>query len=304
VTSSPGVGPSSASPGEEQTPAAELMHVLDLEERSPGLFVGTTPTTPLQRIFGGQVAAQALAAANATVPADRPVHSLHSYFLRPGDPHEEIRYVVERIRDGRSFTTRRVLAHQTRKGEDVAIFALTADFTAGERAVVEHSLPMPEVPGPEGLPGLAEVLAAHPDRDAGARALNRAVESRYLHDPYDPEPRTPPDTAFRAWFRVAGKLPDVPHVHAAALTFVTDLTLLSAGLTRIGGGWGGSVVGASLDHAVWFHRPVRADEWFLYETDSPAAASGRALCFGQIWAGDGTHVASVAQEGLIRSLDG
>jgi acyl-CoA thioesterase II len=289
-------------PGAEETPAAELMHVLDLEERSPGLFVGTTPRTPLQRIFGGQVAAQALAAANATVPADRHVHSLHSYFLRPGDPKEEIRYVVERIRDGRSFTTRRVLAHQTRNGEDVAIFALTADFTAGERAVVEHSLPMPEVPGPESLPGLAEVLAAHPDRDAGARALNRAVESRYLRDPYDPEPRTPPDTAFRAWFRVAGKLPDDDHVHAAALTFVSDLTLLSAGLTRIGGGWGGSVVGASLDHAVWFHRPVRADEWFLYETDSPAAASGRALCFGQIWAGDGTHVATVAQEGLIRSL--
>ncbi|WP_228395297.1 acyl-CoA thioesterase [Modestobacter roseus] len=284
------------------TPAAELMVVLDLEERAPDLFVGTTPTTPLQRIFGGQVAAQALAAANATVPAERPVHSLHSYFLRPGDPHEEIRYEVDRIREGRSFSTRRVVARQTRKGSDVAIFALTADFTAGERAVVEHSLPMPEVPGPDGLPGLPEVLAAHPDRAEGAQALNRAVESRYLRDPYDPEPREAGDTAFRAWFRVAGRLPDDDNVHAAALTFVSDLTLLSAGLARIGGGWGGSIVGASLDHAVWFHRPARADEWFLYETDSPAAASGRAVCFGQIWSADGTHVATVAQEGLIRSL--
>jgi acyl-CoA thioesterase-2 len=285
------------------TPAAGLMVVLDLEERGPDLYVGTTPRTPLQRIFGGQVAAQALAAANATVSAERVVHSLHSYFLRPGDPHEEIRYEVDRIREGRSFSTRRVVARQTRKGEDVAIFALTADFTAGERPLVEHSLPMPEVPGPESLPGLAEVAAAHPEQGAVLRVLERAVEQRYLADPFDPQPRLPPHTPSRVWFRVAGRLPDDDAVHAAALTFVSDLTLLSAGLARIGGGWSGTTIGASLDHAVWFHRPVRADEWFLYETDSPAAASGRALCFGQIWAADGTHVATAVQEGLIRSLE-
>jgi acyl-CoA thioesterase-2 len=278
------------------------MEVLDLEERGRDLYVGTTPTTPLQRIFGGQVAAQALTAAQATVPADRHVHSLHSYFLRPGDPHEEIRYEVDRIREGRSFSTRRVVARQTRKGEDVAIFALTADFTAGERTVVEHSLPMPQVPGPEQLPGLDDVAKAHPEQAAASQAIGRAVEQRYLADPFDPEPKLPPDTATRVWFRVTGRLPEDDAVHAAALTFVSDLTLLSAGLARIGGGWGGSTVGASLDHAVWFHRPARADEWFLYETDSPAAASGRALCLGQIWAADGTHVATVAQEGLIRSL--
>jgi acyl-CoA thioesterase-2 len=283
-------------------PASELMEVLDLEERGPDLYVGTTPTTPLQRIFGGQVAAQALTAAQATVPADRPVHSLHSYFLRPGDPHEEIRYEVDRIREGRSFSTRRVVARQTRKGEDVGIFALTADFTAGERAVVEHSLPMPEVPGPDGLPGIAEVQAAHPDQAAAMLPMAQVVEQRYLADPFDPEPKLPPDTAARGWFRVAGRLPDDERVHAAALTFVSDLTLLSAGLARVGGGWGGGTVGASLDHAVWFHRPLRADEWFLYETDSPAAANGRALCFGQVWAADGTHVATMAQEGLLRSL--
>ena len=285
------------------TPAAALMEVLQLDERGPDLYVGTTPRTPLQRIFGGQVAAQALAAANATVSAERVVHSLHSYFLRPGDPHEEIRYEVDRIREGRSFSTRRVVARQTRKGADVAIFALTADFTAGERALVEHSLPMPDVPGPESLPGLAEVAAAHPEQGAVLRVLERAVEQRYLADPFDPQPRLPPDTPSRVWFRVAGRLPDDDAVHAAALTFVSDLTLLSAGLARIGGGWSGTTIGASLDHAVWFHRPVRADEWFLYETDSPAAASGRALCFGQIWAADGTHVATAVQEGLIRSLE-
>jgi acyl-CoA thioesterase II len=293
-----------SSPAPAASPAAELLQVLDLEERGPDLYVGTTPSSPLQRIFGGQVAAQALTAAQATVSAGRPVHSLHSYFLRPGDPHEEIRYDVDRIREGRTFSTRRVVGRQTRNGEDVAIFALTADFTAGERALVEHSVPMPDVPGPEGLPGLAEVAAAHPGRADASNAISRAVEQRYLSDPYDPEPRLPPDTAFRVWFRVSGRLPDDEAVHAAALTFVSDLTLLSAGLARIGGGWGGSTVGASLDHAVWFHRPVRADEWFLYETDSPSASSGRALGLGNIWAADGTHVATVAQEGLIRSQQG
>jgi len=282
--------------------AAALMVVLDLEERSPDVFVGLTPDTPLQRIFGGQVAGQALMAAGRTVPTGRGVHSLHSYFLRPGDPHEEIRYSVERIRDGRSFSTRRVLAHQHRRGEEVAIFALTADFTAGERAVVEHSLPMPEVPAPGSLPPLEHYADRHPEIAAGAKLIGQAIEQRVLEDPFAPEPKHPPHTATRVWMRVAGRLPDDPAVQTAALTFASDLTLLSAGLARLGGGWGGRYAGASLDHAVWFHAPVRADEWFLYETDSPAASSGRALCFGQVWAADGTHVATVAQEGLIRDL--
>ena len=284
-----------------ERPAAPLMAVLGLEEREADVFVGQTPSTRQQRIFGGQVAGQALMAAGLTVPADRAVHSLHSYFLRPGDPHEEIRYAVERQRDGRSFTTRRVVAWQTRKGEDVAIFTLSADFTSGEQALVEHALPMPDVPGPEGLPGIPEMVAAHPDASAGMRAMSAAVEQRFLDDPFDKPPKRPPHTQGYTWLRVAGRLPDDAAVHAAALTFASDLTLLSAGMARVGGGWG-SFVGASLDHAVWFHRPVRADEWFLYENDSPAASSGRALCLGQIWAADGSHVATVAQEGLIRSL--
>ena len=281
--------------------AAALLAILDLEEREQDVFVGQTPSTERQRIFGGQVAGQALVAAGRTAPMERAVHSLHSYFLRPGDPAAEIRYAVDRIRDGRSFTTRRVIAWQTRKGEDVAIFALTADFHAGEKAVAEHSLPMPDVPAPESLPGTAEIVARHGERAAWINAMGRAVDQRFLQDPFAAPPKSPPDTRRQTWLRVAGELTDDPVVHAAALTFVSDLTLLSAGFARLGGGWP-DFAGASLDHAVWFHQPVRADDWFLYETDSPAASAGRALCFGKIWAADGTHVATVAQEGLIRSL--
>lgn len=282
--------------------AASLLQVLDLEERDWDVYVGRTPTTSLQRIFGGQVAGQALMAAGLTAPQERPVHSLHAYFLRPGDPQEEIRYVVERIRDGRSFSTRRVLAFQRRRGEDVAIFGLTADFQQPEQPVVIHAQPMPEVPRPEDLPSLADLATAHGKAGAVALEISQAVEQRLTENPFAPDPKSPPRTQTRNWMRVAGRLPDDPAVHTAALTFVSDLTLLSAGLARIGGGWGGRYVGASLDHAVWFHAPVRADEWFLYQTDSPAASAGRALCFGQIWSADGTHVATVAQEGLIRSL--
>jgi acyl-CoA thioesterase II len=280
--------------------AAALLAVLDLEERETDLYVGQTPSTERQRIFGGQVAGQALAAAGRTVPAERGVHSLHSYFLRPGDPQEEIRYAVDRIRDGRSFTTRRVVAWQRRKGDDVAIFALTADFHRPEPAAVTHSLPMPEVLPPDEVPTAAEYARRHGRQDdEHLLLLGQAVDQRSLDDPFERVPKEPPHTRSHGWFRVAGRLPDDPTIHAAALTFVSDLTLLSAGLARVGG-WDDRYEGASLDHAVWFHAPVRADEWFLYETDSPAAAGGRALNFGQIWSADGTHVASVAQEGLIR----
>jgi len=291
----------SRGPGDTQ--ATSLLAILDLDERESDVFVGQTPSTERQRIFGGQVAGQALMAAGRTAPAERTVHSLHSYFLRPGDPNEEIRYEVDRIRDGRSFTTRRVVARQWRKGEDVAIFALTADFHAGEKAVAEHCLPMPEVPAPETLPGTTEIVARHGEKAAWMAAMGQVVEQRFLEDPFAAPPKSPPDTKTRTWVRVAGVLPDDRAVHAAALTFVSDLTLLSAGFARLGGGWP-DFVGASLDHAVWFHQPVRADDWFLYETDSPAASAGRALCFGQIWSADGTHLATVAQEGLIRSLEG
>ncbi|WP_236826183.1 MULTISPECIES: acyl-CoA thioesterase II [unclassified Blastococcus] len=283
--------------------AAALMTVLDLEQADTDVYVGRTPRSPLQRIFGGQVAGQALMAATRTLPEDRSVHSLHSYFLRPGDPHEEIRYAVDRIRDGRSFTTRRVVAWQRRNGADVAIFSLTADASAPQPVVAEHTRPMPEVPPAETLPTLAELVAPYGEHASAALAISRSVEQRLMEDPFARAPKVPPHTKTYAWMRVAGRLPEQPAVHAAALTFVSDLTLLSAGLARLGGGWGGRYVGASLDHAVWFHQPVQADEWFLYETDSPAATGGRALCSGDIWSADGRHVATVVQQGLIRSLE-
>jgi acyl-CoA thioesterase-2 len=288
--------------GSGDTQAAALLSILDLEERDEDVFVGKTPSTERQRIFGGQVAGQALVAAGRTVPDERGVHSLHSYFLRPGDPAAEIRYAVDRIRDGRSFTTRRVLAWQKRKGEDVAIFALTADFHAGEEAIAEHALPMPDAPDPDSLPGTAEIVARHGDRAAWMGAMGRVIEQRFLQDPFAAPSKSPPDTQTLTWLRVAGELTDEPIVHAAALTFVSDLTLLSAGFARLGGGWP-DFVGASLDHAVWFHLPVRVDDWLLYETDSPAASAGRALCFGKLWSADGRHVATVAQEGLIRAAE-
>src|SRR3954471_5769218 len=151
---------------QDDSQAAALMDVLGLEERDTDLYVGQTPRTPLQRIFGGQVAGQALMAASHTLPEGRSVHSLHSYFLRPGDPREEIRYAVDRIRDGRTFSSRRVLGWQRRKGDDVAIFALTADFPAGEKEVVSHALPMPSVPQPDELPGTQDIIATHGERAA------------------------------------------------------------------------------------------------------------------------------------------
>ncbi|RBY93719.1 acyl-CoA thioesterase II [Blastococcus sp. TF02-8] len=287
--------------GRGDSQAAALLSVLDLEERDADVFVGKTPSTERQRIFGGQVAGQALVAAGRTVAEDRGVHSLHAYFLRPGDPFAEIRYAVDRIRDGRSFTTRRVVAWQERKGEEVAIFALTADFHAGEKAVAEHSTPMPDVPSPEESLGTDEIVARHGDKASFMAAMARVVEQRFMDDPFAAPPKSPPHTQSRSWVRVAGDLGDDAAVHAAALTFVSDLSLLSAGFARLGGGWP-DFAGASLDHAVWFHQPVRADQWLLYETDSPAASAGRALCFGTIWSADGTHVATVAQEGLIRAV--
>ncbi|WP_040336653.1 acyl-CoA thioesterase [Candidatus Blastococcus massiliensis] len=284
------------------TQAAALLAVLALEEREPDLFVGQTPRTAMQRIFGGQVAGQALMAATRTLPEGRAVHSLHSYFLRPGDPQAEIRYAVERMRDGRTFSTRRVVAWQRRGDKDAAIFVLTADASAGEAAVAQHALPMPDVPEPESLPTFMELMAARGDETRVSRSIGQAVEQRLLEHPWDRPPKTYPDTKSWAWMRVFGQLPDDQAVHAAALTFASDLSLLGAGTARLGGGWG-TTMGSSLDHAVWFHQPVRADEWFLYETDSPVASHGRALCFGQIWSADGSHVATVTQQGLIRSLE-
>ena len=280
------------------TPLDRLVALLDLERIEVDIFRGQRAEVSLQRVFGGQVAAQALVAAGRTVPADRPVHSLHAYFLRPGDPSIPIVYEVDRIRDGRSFTTRRVVAVQHGK----AIFHLSASFQLVEEGL-SHSTTMPEVPGPEGLQTMQERLAPYADELDGWFVRPRPIDVRYVDDP----PRVAQATGrrepcSRVWMRADGRLPDDPLLHVCAVTFASDMTLLDSTLLAHGKAWGtGEVLAASLDHAMWFHRPFRADEWLLYSQTTPSASGGRGLAQGWIFTEDGRLVVSVVQEGLIRT---
>lgn len=280
----------------------ELVGLLDLEEIETGLYRGRQPQTDLQRVFGGQVAGQALAAGTRTVDSDRHVHSLHCYFLRPGDTRVPIVYDVERIRDGGSFSARRVVARQHGR----VIFYLTASFQREEPGL-DHQDVMPEVSAPEEAQHLGDVVAkftgrsaAQYERDWAALDVRYAGDSRpggAMHDPEQP-------ALARVWIRAAGRLPDDPRLHACVLTYASDLTLLAASLVphdlMIGSD---GLQTASLDHAIWFHRPFRADEWLLYDQHSPSAGGARGLAIGRLFRLDGTLVASVAQEGLVRRLD-
>ncbi|MCU1673506.1 MAG: acyl-CoA thioesterase [Frankiales bacterium] len=279
------------------TPLDKLVELLDLEHIEENIFRGRQPHESLQRVFGGQVAGQALVAAGRTVPQDRPVHSLHAYFLRPGDPSIPIVYEVDRIRDGRSFTTRRVVGIQHGK----AIFNLSASFQLVEQGF-DHSVAMPDVPRPEGLETLQKRMEPYNAEMGGWYARPRPIDVRYVGDP----PRIAKDKAARdsrsrVWMRADGTLPDDPLLHVCAVTFASDMTLLDSTLMAHGRAWGtGDVVGASLDHAMWFHRPFRADEWWLYDQESPWTGAGRGLARGHIFTGDGQLAVSVVQEGLIR----
>ena len=279
------------------TPLDKLVDLLDLERIEVDIFRGKQPSESLQRVFGGQVAGQALVAAGRTVPADRPVHSLHAYFLRPGDPSLPIVYEVDRIRDGRSFTTRRVVGIQHGK----AIFNLAASFQLVETGI-EHATTMPDVVPPEGLERLEDRMKPYAEELGGWYARPRPIDVRYVGDP----PRVAKDSGHRkassqVWMRADGTLPDDPLVHVCAVTFASDMTLLDSSLLNHGLAWGtGDVLGASLDHAMWFHRPFRADEWLLYAQDTPNAGGARGFSRGLIFRQDGTLIASVAQEGLIR----
>jgi acyl-CoA thioesterase II len=275
-----------------------LVMLLDLERIEVDIFRGRSPKVSLQRVFGGQVAGQALVAAGRTVPADRPVHSLHAYFLRPGDPAIPIVYQVDRIRDGRSFTTRRVVAIQ----HGVAIFNLAASFQRVEPGL-DHQARMPSVPDPEALPTLAERYAPVADKLGAFATLPRPIDLRYVDDP--PWLRQPdgPDGFTRVWLRTDGVLPDDPLVHVCALTYASDITLLESVLVPHGMSFRlDRLQAASLDHAMWFHRPFRADEWLLYESQSPSTSGARGLAAGRIWAADGRYVVTVVQEGLVRQL--
>ncbi|WP_043669341.1 acyl-CoA thioesterase [Streptomyces xylophagus] len=279
----------------------DLLDLLDLEQIEENIFRGQSRSAVVPRVFGGQVAAQAVVAAGRTVPADRYAHSLHAYFLRTGDPGAPIVYTVERIRDGRSFTTRRVLAVQHGR----PIFALSASFQSYEEGL-DHQAPMPPAPDPETVPTGRERLLGYDHLDKGIveRFLEarEAIDLRYVDDPPYGRFGEPREPHSQVWFRTNGKLADDPLLHVVLATYVSDMTLLDSILLAHGrGGWAvGDVVGASLDHAMWFHRPFRADEWLLYDQESPSASGGRGLGQARIYTQDGQLAVSVIQEGVVR----
>jgi len=276
----------------------DLVKLLDLEPIEVNIFRGLSPDESRQRVFGGQVAGQALVAAARTVADDRQVHSLHGYFLRPGDPAVPILYEVDRIRDGRSFTTRRVVGIQHGR----AIFNLQASFHVQESGL-DHQLPMPDVPDPESLPDFKSRLERYRDMLGEWYERPRPIDTRYVEgDPIGRRHRAPQPRQ-RVWMRADGELPDDPVLHACVVTYASDMTLLDTTLLPHGVGWADdSVQMASLDHAMWFHRPFRADEWLLYDQITPSTFGSRGLASGSIFTRDGRLVVSVMQEGLIRSV--
>ena len=270
-----------------------LVDLLDLEQLEVNLFRGVSPPQSPTRVFGGQVAAQALVAAGRTVPDDREVHSLHAYFIRPGDPRVPIVFEAERVRDGRSFTTRRVLAIQ--HGE--AIFSLSASFQQPQEGL-EHGDPGPTgVPAPLSLPDLGERVAA--SRGVGWMSrIPRPLDMRFVTEPvWSPDRTGATDEPSQVWMRADGTLPDDRLLHVCLLTYASDLTLLGSVIARHDQQ---EVQMASLDHAMWFHRPFRADEWLLYTCYSPTAGGSRGLATGRFTREDGALVATTVQEGLVR----
>lgn len=275
-----------------------LVKLLDLERLEENLFRGSSPQSSWQRVFGGQVIGQALVAACRTVE-ERAPHSLHAYFLLPGDPAVPIIYEVERLRDGRSFATRRVKAIQHGR----AIFTLSASFQVEEPGLA-HAIGMPDVPAPEDLPGEEVVrksmLAKLPDAVRRYFERERPIELRPVQ--YDRWiSSAPQDPVFQVWIRATGPLPDADAVHRCVLAYASDMTLLDSTLIAHGRSvFDPLVQAASLDHALWFHAPFRADEWLLYAQESPFSGGARGFARGSIFSRDGRLVASVAQEGLIR----
>jgi acyl-CoA thioesterase-2 len=278
----------------------QVLDLLDLEQIEVDIFRGRSPEGERrQRVFGGQVAGQALVAAGRTVPEDRPVHSLHAYFIRPGDPTVPLIYLVERVRDGRSFTTRRVTTIQHGK----TIFTLSASFHRDEPGV-EHADPVPDVPPPDAIATTAERMEKLFGPSVREWYDGNPIDIRHIgplsfEAERDPSLRT---TRNMVWLRVDGDLPDDPLLHVCLMTYASDMTLLDSVLLAHGLSWAdGRTTGASLDHAMWFHGPFRADRWLLYAQDSPVARGSRGLARGEVYTSDGDLVVSVVQEGLIRT---
>lgn len=282
----------------EQAALDEVIRLLDLESIEVNIFRGQSPNEDRQRTFGGLVAGQSLVAATRTVEPHIQIHSLHAYFLRGGDPRAPILYEVDRIRDGRSFVTRRVVAIQHGK----AIFHLSASFQVPENGY-EHQFPSPlaDTPRPDDLPTFAERYAPFKDLVGDWYDRPRAIDMRYVDwDPLDRREELPPRQ--RVWFRADGELPDDPVLHNVIVTYASDMSLLDTTLLPHASWHDPNLFMASLDHAMWFHRPFRADEWILYDQDSPSASGGRGLARGLLWGADGGLIASVVQEGLIRRM--
>jgi acyl-CoA thioesterase-2 len=273
-----------------------LVHLLDLETIEVNVYRGINPKEERQRTFGGQVAAQALMAAGRTVDRGR-VHSLHSYFLRPGDPTTPILYEVDRIRDGKSFTTRRVVAIQHGR----AIYNMQASFH-GDEMSIEHQITMPVVPGPEELRSISEVLKSDFADSAEWFMREHPIDQRYIGEvPWSPIRDNDPHQ--RLWIRADGTLPDDPLLHACVVTYASDMNLMDSIVKAHSINWeDGSFMGASLDHCMWFHHELRADEWLLYDAESPIAFGGRGLARGFLFSRDGQLKVSMVQEGLTRLI--
>jgi acyl-CoA thioesterase-2 len=276
-----------------------LIATLTLEPLEDNLFRGPRSSEGWQRVYGGLVLGQSLAAAALTVDPTRPIHSLHGYFLLAGDPEREIFYDVERIRDGGSFTTRRVRAIQHGR----AIFSMSASFHKAEEGY-DHQSTMPDVPPPESLPSAKElmtgVMANLPENMRAYWRREHPIDVRIV-DASRYASRKPQTPAQAIWLRANGRLPDSPHLHQAILAYASDFTLLDTALIAHGKVlFDNDIQLASLDHAMWFHRPFRADDWLLYVQDSPSASGARGYCRGAIYDRHGRLVASTVQEGLMR----
>lgn len=277
----------------------DLVDLLDLEPIEVNLFRGVSPDENRQRVFGGQVAGQALVAATRTVETGRHVHSLHAYFLRPGDPTAPILYEVDRIRDGKGFTTRRVVAIQHGR----AIFNLQASFHFLEEGP-NYQMPSPTgIPDPESLPDFRTRMAPFKERMGDYYDRPRPIDTRYVDS--DPFSRgSTPAFNQRVWLRADGTLPDDPILHACIVTYASDMTLLDTTVLPFGMSWETpGMQMASLDHAMWFHRPFRADDWLLYDQRPLSTGNARGLAGGALYTRDGTLVVTVVQEGLVRLVD-
>jgi len=280
---------------------ASLLTALDLTDTgartSEDIFTGPSQWMPLGRVFGGQVLAQSIVAATRTVSEDRGIHSMHGYFLRPGDVNLPITFSVDRIHDGRSFSTRRTQAYQN----GLPILSMIASFQDEDEGL-EHQVTMPEgLPEPESLPSSADSLEDVRHPVAQYWASQRPFDMRHVTSPVYLSVEGDHVAHQAVWFRAIGELPDDPALHRAALAYASDYTIMESIMRRHGVAWANpGLKAASLDHAMWWHRPARVDEWLLYTQESPSASGGRGLAQGRIYSRDGRLVASVAQEAMVR----